>query len=72
MRNTSHPKTGHCLSRHHLIPKSRKKDQKKIREIKYVLKLWRDRHNYWHFLFKNMTLDEIIETLKRVKRIKKC
>lgn len=63
------------MSRHHLIPKDRvrkgthKKDESK-QHYEAILKLWRDRHDAWHFLFKNMTLDEIIKCLQRVKRIK--
>lgn len=59
-------------TRHHLIPKSRRSDykRKQVCETSRVLLLWEERHKYWHALFKNMTLDEIILTLNRVKRIK--
>ncbi len=71
MRSKTHPKTGQRLSRHHITPKSRRGDIHNVNEVEHVLYLWRNRHDSWHFLFKNMTLDEIIETLTRVKRIKK-
>lgn len=63
------------ITRHHLIPKERHKlktasvNQANL-HIDTVLKLWRDKHDYWHKLFGNMTLDEIIEVLQRIKRIK--
>lgn len=63
------------ISRHHLIPKERvkkgthKTDQSK-KHHDAVLKLYRDKHDAWHFLWGNMTLDEIIKCLQRIKRIK--
>ena len=59
-------------NKHHLIPKSRRNDYKtkKVHETSRVLKLWEDKHNMWHYLFKNMTLDEIIVTLNRIRKIK--
>lgn len=59
-------------SRHHLVPKERKKDktdrQNQVNlHIDATFILWRDKHDSWHHLFKNMTLDEIIECLQRVK-----
>lgn len=63
------------ITRHHLIPKQRKKLKTyKVNQVDLhideVLHLWRNKHDYWHFLFKNMCLDEIIECLQRIKRIK--
>lgn len=63
------------LTRHHLIPRERKKN-KTIKEnqteihLDAIIYLWRDKHDAWHKLFKNMCLDEIIQCLNRVKRIK--
>lgn len=59
-------------TRHHLIPRSRKHDykQKQVCETSRVLKLHDEKHKAWHFLFNTMTIFEIIETLKRVERIK--
>lgn len=62
------------ITRHHLIPKERakqkthKQDQSEM-HLDTVLKLWRDKHDAWHYLFKNMTIDEIIICLMRVKVI---
>jgi len=59
-------------TRHHLIPKQRQK-KKTYKEnqtdlhLDSVLKLWREKHDAWHLLFKNMTLDEIILCLYKVK-----
>ena len=59
-------------TRHHLTPKERirKKtvsfNQSTI-HTGAVLKLWEEKHIAWHYLFKNMTLDEIIECLERVR-----
>lgn len=63
------------ITRHHLIPKERKKlktvtQNQASLHIDSVLKLWRDKHTHWHALFGNMTLDEAIEVLQRIKRIK--
>jgi len=53
-------------NKHHLRPKSRGGQS-----IESNL-LWMDieRHKIWHILFKNLTLDEVINLLIRVKRIK--
>jgi hypothetical protein len=60
------------LTKHHLVPKVRRSDykKKKVLDIHRTLKLWDDKHSAWHFLFKTMTLQEIIMTLSRVHRIK--
>jgi hypothetical protein len=56
---TQHPKRGTHMSRHHLVPK--------IRGGHLVpsntLRLWRDNHNFWHQLFNNRTLPEVITFL---------
>lgn len=59
-------------TKHHLIPKSRKANYKRkfMCETSRVLVLWEQKHKNWHHLFSNMTLDEIIVTLNRVRRIK--
>ena len=51
------------ITEHHIIPKCRegKKDPGN------VLKLKRDKHDAWHDLFDNMTLDEIIIYLERLQ-----
>ena len=62
-------------TKHHLIPKERIKDE----TLKYnfsdyayprVLRLWRSKHNWWHLLFGNLTLEEIILVLQRIERMK--
>lgn len=63
------------ITRHHLIPKERQKnkttkDNQAHLHFDTVLKLYRDNHDAWHQLFKNMTLPEIIECLQRIQRIK--
>lgn len=61
-------------TRHHLIPKSRRNDLKGIyrkEDFNKTLYLWKMKHHLWHQLFGNATLEEIIEILKRIKRIKK-
>lgn len=60
-------------TRHHLIPKSRKNDVKHIYkkgDFERTLTLWVEKHRAWHLLFGNQTLDEIIETLERIKKMK--
>lgn len=65
------------LSNHHLIPKERVKLgtvplDEIYQDYNRVLTLWRDRHNYWHYLFRNMTIGEIIKILQRIQSIKYC
>jgi len=59
-------------TKHHLIPKSRRRNykNKKVLDIQKVLVLWNEKHQALHTLFGNMTLDEIILTLQRIRRIK--
>ena len=48
---------------HHLTAKSRGGKRNPQNIILFDM----SRHNAWHFLFGNMTLDEIIATLKKLK-----
>jgi len=54
-------------NRHHLRPKSRGGDA--LESNLLVMDI--ERHNAWHFLFKNLTLDEIIELLERIRAMKR-
>jgi len=54
-----HPKRATHLSRHHILSRNRK--GKSVPSN--CLKLWRDRHTAFHFLFGNQTLDEIMYTM---------
>ena len=53
-------------NRHHLTPRSRGGDESE--ENLFLLKL--DRHFYWHKLFGNKTLEEVISLLQRVHQAK--
>ena len=53
-------------NKHHLTPRSRGGDESD--ENLFLLKL--DRHFYWHKLFGNKTLEEVICLLQRVHRAK--
>lgn len=55
------------LTKHHLTPSCR--GGKTTPEN--ILYIWRDKHEMFHFLFGNLTLEEIIHLLQRVARIKK-
>jgi hypothetical protein len=63
------------ITRHHIIPKSRVKDgtarddQSWIRYPR-ILRLFREQHSAWHFLFSNATLSEIIKILQKIERLK--
>lgn len=61
MPKTYHPKRKTHLTRHHLIPKSRGGTY----AARNILRLWRDSHNFWHQIFTDYTLDEIIVSLDR-------
>ena len=53
-------------NKHHLTPRSRGGDESE--ENLFLLKL--DRHFYWHKLFGNKTLEEVISLLQRVHQAK--
>lgn len=53
-------------NKHHLTPRSRGGDNSE--ENLFLLKL--DRHFYWHKLFGNKTLEEVISLLQRVHQAK--
>lgn len=55
----THPKRATYLSKHHLVPRSRKGHLVPSN----TLRLWRDNHNFGHQLFSNRTLPEIISFL---------
>lgn len=54
-------------NRHHLLPRSRGGDS--LESNLLVMDI--ERHNAWHFLFQNQTLDEIIEVLERLRSMKR-
>lgn len=58
-------KAGFC-DKHHLRPGSR--GGQSIGSNLFLLDAYK--HSAWHLLFKNLTLEEIILLLQRVKRIK--
>lgn len=58
-----HPFRETFLSIHHLKAKARGG----TRKPNNCLKLWRDNHSFWHILFNNSTLDEIISKLSQHK-----
>ena len=51
---------------HHIIPETR--GGSKVLENQFIM--WNDRHEAWHMLFGEMTLNEIIELLQRIKHAK--
>lgn len=61
----NHKTLGH-LSVHHLIPKKRLRDYYGLFFClpNNKLRLWRVKHNAWHKLFKNRTINEIIKHLR--------
>lgn len=64
----SHKKKVHYKNRnrHHLQPKSRNGDT----SINNLLLIDIVRHQYWHKIFKNLDLNEVIELLIRVREAK--
>jgi len=52
--------------KHHLIPKSR--GGADIPNNTILIDI--DKHRCWHTLFGNLTIDEVIELLQRLKRMK--
>lgn len=63
-KRKKHPYLGY-LSKHHLIPRQRLKDYygNSFRMGGNILRLWRLRHDAWHVLFQQKTLNEIINYL---------
>jgi len=55
------------MNKHHLRPKSR--GGSKVQSNLILIDM--ERHNAWHILWGNRTLDEIIELLIRLREIKK-
>jgi len=53
------------LTRHHLVAKERGGTGKDG-----ILYLWRDKHDCWHRLFKNLTIPEVISLLHRIQKMK--
>lgn len=54
-------------NRHHLVPRSRGGKKK----LSNLLLMSIDRHDYWHKIFGNKTLDEVIALLQRIRRMKR-
>jgi hypothetical protein len=63
-----HPQYGQ-LTNHHLIPRCRIKSYygTSFTLPRNYIKLWRFRHDAWHVLFENKTLNEVIRYLKKKK-----
>jgi hypothetical protein len=59
-------------SKHHLTPRCHYKPSylPSMNSAENLLMLWRNKHNAWHELFKEASLEQIIATLKRVQRMK--
>ena len=55
------------FNEHHLTPRSRGGHS----NPENLITLDVSRHICWHFLFGNLTIDEVIEMLKRLKRCQK-
>lgn len=56
---TKHPTRKTYLTKHHMIPKQRGGHLAPWN----TLRIWRDKHDCWHFCFGQLTLDEIIDKL---------
>lgn len=54
------------ITKHHLTPKCRGGHA----DAWNILNIYRDKHDVWHTLFKERTLEEAIILLKRVQRMK--
>lgn len=58
-------------NKHHLTPKSRKGQPYYGDSYKNLLYIHIESHEAWHKLFQNRTLEEVIELLQRLARIKR-
>lgn len=61
-----HPFRNTFLSKHHLFPKCR--NLKQTYNPKFILKLWRDKHDCFHYIFLNYTIDEILSNWYKYKK----
>jgi len=55
-----HPFRNTYMSNHHTIPKSIERKKIPKNEKCYLIKIWRDKHDAFHILYHNLTLNEII------------
>lgn len=67
-RHRRHKRLWRVKTRHHLIPKSRGGTN---RPENLLTLNWEEHHQYWHKLFGNRTIEEVIEVLQRIVQIKK-
>lgn len=63
------------ITRHHLVPKEKVKNETynqdyTKKDFDKVLKMFRYKHTFWHIIFGNLTLHQIILLLQRVERMK--
>jgi len=60
-------------TKHHLTPRCRYKRGYRpvMNSPSNLLSLYRDKHQAWHSLFKEATIEEAIKLLKRVCRMKR-
>lgn len=60
-------------TRHHLTPKCHFKPgyRPRLPEVQDILYLDREKHDAWHLLFKEASIEQAIEILRRVCRAKK-
>jgi hypothetical protein len=65
---TSQNKKRRKMNRHHLTPKSRGGDRRSSNMLLIEVK----RHDAWHYLWGNRTLDEVILLLQRLKQLKEA
>lgn len=63
--NIRHPFKEDFLTRHHCYPTSRMKSGSLPKKVNthLTIKIWREKHDYWHLLFKDATIDEVIHRL---------
>lgn len=67
MRKLKSRKYRRVMTRHHLTPRSRQGGNEEAN----LLRLYSDRHEIWHALFDNRTLEETIALLQRVSQMKR-
>src|ERR1044071_6953265 len=65
-RRSSHARMYPMRNRHHILPRSRNGGN----ERENIILLRVERHESWHYLFGDKTIEEVIELLLRVHRLK--
>lgn len=58
-----HPFRKTFMTTHHICPKARCSSLKRMNHPSNKIRLWRDKHSAYHYIFGNQTFDEIVYSM---------